>query len=63
MDQDFRRGEDTSPYSRGSSRPMSHDVVVHIFIDLFNFAGALKLTKRVVLSCLVTILTEGNFQI
>ena len=29
----IRQGEDTSPYSRVSSRPMSHDVVVHIKLN------------------------------
>ena len=38
MDQGIRQGEDTSPYSRVSSRPMSHDVVVHVKLNLLNFA-------------------------
>ncbi len=34
--QDIRQGEDTSPISGPSGRPMSHDVVVHMKFNKLN---------------------------
>ena len=47
-DRIFVRERTRHPISGSSTRPMSHDVVVHIF-DLLNFAECFVLTKRVVL--------------
>ena len=63
MDQDISSGRGHVPYSRVVNPPGVTWCRSSYLIDLFNFAGTLKLTKRVVLSCLVTRRSLTEFQI